>query len=89
MNKTIVSLLCWLVGTLLYAQPGTGLEVGMNYTFIKDVNRVEYTPKLGYQFGYAWRIKVNDAWAISLKTMFTKRLSLALLYIKTHWLGLS
>lgn len=55
------------------AQPTTGLKIGANYTFYKDNERIDFSPNMGYQFGYAWRIPLNEALALSLEAMFAKK----------------
>lgn len=55
------------------AQPTTGLKIGANYTFYKDNEQIDFTPNMGYQLGYAWRIKLNETLALSLEGMFTKK----------------
>ena len=59
--------------TLTSAQPASGIKVGANYTFYKDNDITNFLPKIGYQFGYAWRIKLNELFALSVEGMFTQK----------------
>lgn len=59
--------------TLTWAQPDSGIKVGTNYTFYKDNDITEFSPKIGFQFGYAGRIKLNESFALSIEGMFTQK----------------
>lgn len=59
--------------SLALAQPANGIKVGTNYTFYKDNDITNFSPKIGYQFGYAWRIKLNELFALSVEGMFTQK----------------
>jgi hypothetical protein len=61
--------------TTSFAQPASGIKVGANYTLYKDNDITNFSPKIGYQFGYAWRIKINELFALSLEGMLTQKSS--------------
>jgi hypothetical protein len=59
--------------TITQAQPANGIKVGTNYTFYKDNDITDFTPKIGFQLGYAGRIKLNESFALSIEGMFTQK----------------
>ena len=59
--------------TLSLAQPASGIKVGANYTFYKDNDITNFSPKIGYHFGYAWKIKLNELFALSVEGMYTQK----------------
>lgn len=61
--------------TQSFAQPAKGIKIGANYTIYKDLNGVEYSPKPGFQFGYAWSTKLNESLALSIEGLFTQKSS--------------
>lgn len=72
--KPIIIILALLLCTLtVNSQPTTGWKIGTNYTFYKDSKDVDYSPKMGYQLGYSWGIKLNETLALSVEGMFTKK----------------
>lgn len=56
-----------------FAQPAKGIKVGANYTFYKDNDITNFSPKIGYQLGYAWSTNLNETWALSIEGMFTRK----------------
>jgi len=55
------------------AQPSSGIKVGANYTFYSDNDITNFSPKIGFQLGYAWRIELNELFALSIEGMFTQK----------------
>lgn len=55
------------------AQPAKGIKVGANYTFYKDNDITNFSPKIGFQLGYAWKIELNELFALSIEGMFTQK----------------
>jgi hypothetical protein len=49
-----------------------GIKVGANYTFFSDNNLRDFSPKIGYHFGYVWGIKLNKLYTISIEGMYTQ-----------------
>lgn len=73
MNKLIaisVFLACVATG---FSQPKSGIKLGTNYSFYQDNEVVDFTPKLGYQFGYAWGIHLNPNWVLSIEGLFNTK----------------
>lgn len=64
-----------IINIQTFAQPATGIKVGANYTFYKDLNGVEYSPALGFQFGYAWSTELNKNLALSVEGLFIQKSS--------------
>lgn len=58
-----------------FAQPAKGIKVGANYTFYKNANNVSYSALPGFQLGYAWSTKLNDAFALSIEGLLTNKAS--------------
>lgn len=56
-----------------WAQPASGIKVGANYTFYQDNDITNFSPKIGFQLGYAWRIELNELFALSIEGMFTQK----------------
>ena len=56
-----------------WAQPSSGIKVGTNYTFYNDNDITNFSPKIGFQFGYAWDIELNESFALSIEGMFTRK----------------
>ena len=77
MKTTLKTILIVLLFASFYtqslAQPAKGIKLGANYTFYKDLNGVEYSPKPGFQFGYAWSTKLNESLALSIEGLFTQK----------------
>ena len=74
--KTIfVGLVLFSFYSKSFAQPAKGIKIGANYTIYKDLNGVEYSPKPGFQFGYAWSTKLNESLALSIEGLFTQKSS--------------
>ncbi len=71
----IVVILISLFSIQIFAQPAKGIKIGANYTIYKDLNGVEYSPKPGFQFGYAWSTKLNESLALSIEGLFTQKSS--------------
>jgi hypothetical protein len=72
--KTIFTVLIFTsFYTITLAQPASGIIVGTNYTFYKDNEITDFSPKIGFQFGYAGRIKLNESFAVSIEGMFTQK----------------
>jgi len=72
--KTIFTVLIFTsFYTITLAQPASGIKVGTNYTFYKDNDITDFSPKIGFQFGYAGRIKLNESFALSIEGMLTQK----------------
>jgi hypothetical protein len=56
-----------------WAQPASGIKIGANYTFYPDNDITNFSPKIGFQLGYAWRIELNELFALSIEGMFTQK----------------
>ncbi len=56
-----------------FAQPASGIKVGANYTFYPDNDITNFSPKIGFQLGYAWKIELNELFAVSIEGMFTQK----------------
>lgn len=57
------------------AQPAKGIKVGANYTFYNDANDIKYTALPGFQLGYAWSTKLDNAFALSIEGMLTHKMA--------------
>ncbi len=57
----------------ILAQPASGIKVGTNYTIYKDNDITDFSPKSGFQFGYAGSIALNEKFALSIEGMFTQK----------------
>lgn len=75
MKLFFILFLISFTSTLSFSQPTTGIKLGANYTFYKDSEGIDYSPNMGYQLGYAWRIKLNETLSLSIEGMFTKKSS--------------
>ena len=72
--KTFLTILFFsFFSTLVFGQPATGIKIGANYTFYKDNDITIFSPKMGYQLGYAWGIELNETFALSIEGMFTHK----------------
>lgn len=57
----------------MLAQPNSGFKGGINWTFHSNTTyQAEYSPELGWQFGYAWNIKVHNNLSINTELMIDK-----------------
>jgi hypothetical protein len=57
------------------SQPAKGIKVGANYTLYKNANDISYSALQGFQLGYAWSTKLNDALALSIEGLLTNKAS--------------
>lgn len=76
--KTILRII--FVGLVLFsfysksfAQPATGIKIGTNYTIYPDNDITNFSPKIGFQLGYAWRVELNEVFALSIEGIFTQK----------------
>ncbi|TAJ09361.1 hypothetical protein DMA11_20190 [Marinilabiliaceae bacterium JC017] len=71
----IVPLILFLSLPLLsVAQPNRGWKGGMNVNWINnDSKNMQYSPGIGYHFGYAWRIKCSPKVSISIESLFNRK----------------
>ncbi len=59
--------------TLSLAQPATGIKFGTNSTIYPDNDITNFSPKIGFQLGYVWRVELNEVFALSIEGMFTQK----------------
>lgn len=72
--KTIFTVFVFVsLYTTTWAQPASGVKIGGNFTIYPDNDITNFSPKIGFQLGYAWRVELNEVFALSIEGMFTQK----------------
>lgn len=72
--KTILAVLVFFTfNNPSFAQPASGIKIGTNYTIYPDNDITNFSPKIGFQLGYAWRVNLNEVFALSIEGLFTQK----------------
>ena len=73
MNKTLfLTILTLTFSTLVFSQPQSGINLGLNYTSVKNDKSFNYESKFGFDIGYQQAFKLTERWYATLGIMYNK-----------------